>query len=247
MIQEYDKYQAEDHETWGILFSRQMENLKSKVFHKYLECLEEFGTAMPSNMVPRFDLVNEFLSAKTGWRVEVVKGLIPVREFFDLLAQKKFPSSTWLRSRDQLDYLNEPDMFHDTFGHIPLMADPVYASFMELYGKLGQKHHDDPRVVTALQRLYWFTIEFGLMRGRQGTLLYGAGILSSYGESNHVYEDDIEVLDFDIEKIVFTSFVNSEIQMRYFLLEDFQQLFDSIQVLEGFISEGHLPMAEIVA
>lgn len=247
MKQLYDQYTPEDHEIWQILFSRQLDNLKSKCTARYFECLEEFGTAMPSSKVPDLDAVSEFLKAKTGWSIEVVKGLIPVDQFFDLLAERKFPSSTWLRSKEQLDYLEEPDMFHDTFGHVPLLADPVYARFMESYGKLGQKYRNDLRVVTALQRIYWFTIEFGLMRAPQGSMIYGAGIISSFGETNHVFEDDIEVLDFDIQKIIFTTFVNSEIQMRYYLLNDFDQLYKSIEELQQLISSGKLPEAEIVA
>jgi phenylalanine-4-hydroxylase len=247
MKQIYDQYTAEDHEIWQILFSRQLDNLRDKCTPHYFECLEEFGEAMPSSKVPNLDEVSEFLKTKTGWSVEVVKGLIPVDQFFDLLAERRFPSSTWLRSKDQLDYLEEPDMFHDTFGHVPLIADPVYAGFMESYGKLGQKYRDDLRVVTALQRVYWFTIEFGLMKGRGKSQIYGAGIISSFGETNHVFEDNIEVIDFDIEKIIFNHFVNSEIQMRYFLLNDFDQLYNSIGELQSMIHAGNLPPAEIVA
>lgn len=245
MTQEYDKYTNEDHEIWSILFDRQVANLKGKCTERYFECLEAFGTSLDGSRVPDFREVNAFLERSTGWSIEVVKGLIPVSEFFDLLAVKRFPSSTWLRSRNQLDYLEEPDMFHDTFGHVPLIADPTYCQFMQAYGQLGVEHKHDLRVVTALQRVYWFTIEFGLMKSDPAGI-YGAGIISSFGETNHVYEDQIELIDFDIEKIIFTPFVNSEIQMRYFLLNDFDQLFDSIEGLKALISSGTLPEPEIV-
>ena len=169
----------------------------------------------------------------------MVEGLIPVEDFFQLLAKKRFCSSTWLRNRAQLDYLEEPDMFHDTFGHIPLLMNTTYASFMQKFGELGVAHINDDRALTALQRLYWFTIEFGLMKSKEKPLIYGAGVLSSYGEVNHIYENTkVELLEYDVEAIAHNPFINSEIQMRYYLIDSFEQLFNSLEVMGEILAKG---------
>ena len=155
-------------------------------------------------------------------------GLIPVDEFFSLLAQKTFCSSTWVRSRDMIDYLEEPDMFHDIFGHTPLILNQGYADFMFEFGKLGKRFAHNPEAVLKLQRLYWFTIEFGLMQQGSQTKIYGAGIASSFGETNHVFNDDIEVLPVDIESVMNNAFVNSEIQWRYYHVDSLDSLHDLI-------------------
>jgi phenylalanine-4-hydroxylase len=238
MIQEYHRYSPEDHGTWQILYDRQIKNLPNKAYPGYLLSVEELLPEMNREEVADFRKIIPRLKEKNGWDIQVVKGLIPVEDFFALLAEKRFCSSTWLRSRAQLDYLEEPDMFHDTFGHLPLLMDSTYASFMEHFGKIGVRYLNDPIAITALQRLYWFTIEFGLIRGNGKPHIYGAGILSSYGEVNHIYESDIEVIDFDLEKVIHNHFVNSEIQMRYYLIEDFEQLYASLTDLENLLEKG---------
>ncbi len=238
MKQAYEKYSSEDHGTWQILYDRQMKNLQGKAYPGFLDCVNELLPEMNREEVADFRKIMPRLKEKNDWEIEVVKGLIPVEDFFSLLAEGKFCSSTWLRSRAQLDYLEEPDMFHDTFGHLPLLMDPTYAAFMKEFGKIGVQYLDDPVAITALQRLYWFTIEFGLIRGNGNPSIYGAGILSSFGEVNHIYESDIKILDFDIEKIIHNHFINSEIQMRYYLIEDFDQLFASLGKLDSLLKEG---------
>ncbi|NND94044.1 MAG: phenylalanine 4-monooxygenase [Flavobacteriales bacterium] len=238
MKQEYSRYSPEDHGTWQILYDRQMKNLPGKAYPRYLDCVKELLPEMNRDEVVDFRKVIPRLKEKNGWDIKVVKGLIPVEDFFGLLAERRFCSSTWLRSRAQLDYLEEPDMFHDTFGHLPLLMDPTYAAFMEEFGKIGVRYLDDPIAITALQRLYWFTIEFGLIRGNGKPHIYGAGILSSFGEVNHIYESDIEVIDFDLEKVIHNHFINSEIQMRYYLIEDFKQLYDSLSELNRVLEQG---------
>lgn len=246
MEQAYDKYTAEDHGTWQILYDRQIKNLPGKAYPGYLENVDELLPDMNREEVADFRKIVPRLREKNGWEIEVVKGLIPVEDFFSLLAERRFCSSTWLRSRAQLDYLEEPDMFHDTFGHLPLLMDPTYASFMEEFGKIGVRYLDDPIAITALQRLYWFTIEFGLIRGNGKPHIYGAGILSSFGEVNHIYESEIEVLEFDLEKVTHNHFVNSEIQMRYYLIEDFGQLYSSLELLETLLAKGLKMEVDIV-
>lgn len=238
MEQIYSKYTKEDHGTWQILYDRQKEHLKGRAYTRFLECVDELTPEMNRSEVADFRKVVPRLQEKNGWGLKVVAGLIPVEDFFQLLAERSFCSSTWLRSRAQLDYLEEPDMFHDTFGHIPMIMDPGYAGFMEEFGKLGVRYLHDPSAITALQRLYWFTIEFGLIQGAHNVEIYGAGILSSYGEVDHIYSDQVEILPFNLEKVIHNHFVNSEIQMRYYLLKDMSQLFTSLGELEVLLAMG---------
>jgi len=163
MKQEYKLYKEEDQLVWKMLFERQVENLQDKSCKAYLSCLEIIKGVLNSKQIPDFKRMNAKLTESTGWSIEVVPGLIPVEDFFRLLAQRKFSASTWVRKMDQLDYLEEPDMFHDVFGHIPLLAEPKFAQFMKDFGDLGVEFIDDEEVVIQLQRLYWFTIEFGLI------------------------------------------------------------------------------------
>ena len=236
MKQQFEKYTAEDFKVWETLFSRQLENLKDKSAAKYLTCLNSMSSVLYPDSIPRFDDLNSVLEENTGWTLEVVPGLIPVKDFFELLSQKKFCSSTWLRSMDQLDYLEEPDMFHDIFGHIPLFMDQEYADFAEKIGKLGVMYQNSEEILTELQRIYWFTIEFGLIHGVK-TEIYGAGIMSSFGETNLIYGGENEILPFNLDEIISTDFCNSEIQTKYFILDTFQGLYDAIDLYEVSLSQ----------
>ncbi len=164
MLQEFSKYNKNDKEVWNTLFKRQYENLQDKVCKEYLECLDLFSSCLNENEIPDFTKINNFFKDLTGWQIHVVPGLIPVEEFLTLLAEKKFCSSTWLRSKEKLDYLEEPDMFHDIFGHIPLLLNPVFSEFAHGFGKLGKQHIKEKEFITKMQRLYWYTIEFGLIK-----------------------------------------------------------------------------------
>jgi phenylalanine-4-hydroxylase len=233
MKQHYDNYTSEDFEVWKILFDRQVENLKTKAHSSYLSSLSELKEVLNADAIPDFNELNRVLMAKTGWSIEVVPGMIPVEAFFDLLADRKFCSSTWLRKKSQLDYLEEPDMFHDIFGHIPLLMSPEYASFVEKFAQLGKKHKGNERMLNALQRLYWYTIEFGLIKKENKAEIYGAGIISSFGESNHIFSDDVEIINFDLDWIVDHDFINSEIQTVYVEIASFDQLYASLKQLES--------------
>jgi phenylalanine-4-hydroxylase len=235
MKQLYNNYTENDHLVWNTLFNRQKKNLKEKACEEYLDCLEEMSDCFTPDHIPIFDKVNELLLSKTGWSIEVVKGLIPVEDFFELLAQKKFCSSTWLRGMHQLDYLEEPDMFHDTFGHLPLLVNPIFAAFMEEFGKTGCEHKNDPVIVKQLQRLYWFTIEFGLI-GKGERKIYGAGIISSFGEANHIFEKQLDIRPFVMEEILQQDFRTDVIQTTYFSLDSFEQLFDQMNQLRKSLS-----------
>ena len=232
MKQEYDKYTAEDLKVWKTLFERQIENLQDKACSEYLKCLEDMSDVLNADKVPNFDELNEWLLELTGWQIEVVPGMIPVDEFFELLSQKKFCSSTWLRAWEQLDYLEEPDMFHDIFGHIPLLANPVFSDFVLEFAKMGKEAIGDEEKLIQLQRLYWFTIEFGLIREKGELKIYGAGIMSSFGESKTSIAEAMTHHDYDILMILDKQFVNNEPQTEYFVIDSLEQLYESILSLK---------------
>lgn len=231
MKQHYDLYDEQDLKVWKILFERQVENLKSKASLHYLSCLREVETVLNAKEIPNFESLNAFLLNQSGWQIEVVPGLIPVHEFFELLSIRRFCSSTWLRKMEQLDYLEEPDMFHDIFGHIPLFADKNYADLMQRIGALGVQYKEHPAIIDGLERFYWFTIEFGLIRELDAFKIYGAGIISSYGESNHIYLPDVEIRTFDIVEILKTDFDKSTIQKLYYEISSFDNLHEGLDIL----------------
>ncbi len=240
MQQNYENYKAEDHQVWFLLFERQAENLKNKAVPALAECLSKAKTALHDQFVPNFKDLDRALNWHTGWSIQVVPGLIPVEAFFELLAEKRFPSSTWLRTMKELDYLEEPDMFHDIFGHIPLLFDEQYANFMQDFGRLGLLLADRPEWVKALERLYWFTIEFGISYNTQGRMeIIGAGIISSFGESNQIYEpDSCEFRAFDLGDVLNHVFYKHEMQSVYYVLPSYEAMFP---LLDAVAKRAQLP------
>ncbi len=235
MIQNMDKYTAEDLKVWQALFSRQYKNLQEKGSETYMLSLNKMSPVLNADCLPNFERINEWFSHETAWQIEVVPGLIPVEDFFGLLAQKKFCSSTWLRSREQLDYLEEPDMFHDIFGHVPLLCDPVFSEFMHAFGQLGLSVIDQPQRVLELQRLYWYTIEFGLIK-EDDIKVYGAGLMSSFGETNRSLGKEVQHLPFEIETVLNEPFRNDVMQEAYFVLNSFDDLFESIETMKNLLT-----------
>ena len=231
--QQYDTYDAQDYRVWRLLTSRQLKALRKAACAEYLECIDRLFPVISAGHPPRFTDLNRLLRAAHGWSIEVVPGFLPVDEFFGLLARRRFCSSTWLRSEEQLDYLEEPDMFHDIFGHIPLYLNKEYADFAERLGKLGVAVAGQEERITQLQRLYWFTIEFGVIRQEGELKIYGAGICSSYGETKHVFENPaVEIVPFDIDAVIDQDFIISEVQMKYFAIRHFGELYASVAELE---------------
>lgn len=228
--QEYSNYTEQDQSTWRTLFKRQTEQLEGKASELYLKCLAEMKDVLNGESIPDYSLINEVLEEATGWSIFVVPGLISVQDFFKLLSQRKFSASTWIRKPESLDYIEEPDMFHDVFGHIPMLMDPSYADFMQRFGEIGVALGDDEEAVLGLQRLYWFTIEFGLIKESGSPKIYGAGIISSYGEVNHSLQQAPYSHDFDLEKIFKHKFRNDEIQNEYYILNSLQELTESFDV-----------------
>ncbi len=228
MKQDYRTYTNNDHDIWSLLFQRQVAALEDKVCSAYFQSLDRLKEVLNPQNIPDFNKLNDTLKKETGWAIQVVDGLIPVDAFFELLSQKKFPSSTWLRTKEQLDYLEEPDMFHDVFGHIPLLVNPDYSRFMQTFGEIGYAQRHSTDMVLRLQRLYWYSIEFGLIREANTRKIYGAGIVSSCKETFHVFDKEIVVLPFDINHMMDRDFIISEIQQTYFEITSFQQLYESL-------------------
>ena len=221
--QNYGAYTAADHETYRKLYERQAALLPGLACDEFIRDLPLLGV---KDRIPRFEEVNQRLSQATGWEIVAVPGLIPEVPFFTLLANRKFPVTDWIRKPEEYDYIVEPDVFHDLFGHVPLLFNPVFADHMQEYGKGGLKAHGLD-ACELLSRLYWYTIEFGLIRQPDGLRAYGAGILSSGGELQYsVRSPEPQRLPLDIERAMRTRYKIDSYQQTYFVIESFQELFD---------------------
>lgn len=230
--QEYDKYTAEDLAVWKILFDRQIKIFPEVASIEYLNGIRDIG--FRNDKIPDFREVNDILKETSGWEIVVVPGIIAEPEFFKLLSTNKFPATTWLRKMSEIDYLPEPDMFHDVFGHMPLLTNKLFCDFFQALGTLGMKYGSNEKITSMLGRLYWFTVEFGLINNG-GKKIYGAGILSSHGETKFSLSDKPEHIPFDAELIMNTAFENDKIQEKYFVIDSFQQLYDSIKTIHSVI------------
>ena len=220
--QDWSKYTGEQHSLWSRLLERQLSLVKRYGAPQFLAGLGALGLG---STIPRFDAASRVLKRATGWEIVAVPGLIPEQHFFGHLAERRFPVTVWLRDPGEMDYLVEPDVFHDFFGHVPLLADPVFADFVQAYGVAGRKA-DSEGGVRLLARLYWYSVEFGLIRSDAGLRTYGAGILSSAGET--VYAIDSPVpnrLRFDLERVMRTDYLIDAYQKTYFVVDSFDQLF----------------------
>lgn len=232
MKQEMEKYTEEDKQVWRCLFERQVEILAQRVSNDYLDALASMKPVLHANKLPNFSEINNWFKSSTGWEIECVPGLIEVDMFFDLLAEKKFPSSTWLRPMDKLDYLEEPDMFHDVFGHIPLLSNPFYSEFMHRFGMLGKSVKHLPEAMIELQRLYWYTIEFGLILKESECRILGAGIISSYNESiTSLESSEVTRIPFNLKQLISLPFRTDTIQNIYFVVNHIGELLESIEIL----------------
>jgi phenylalanine-4-hydroxylase len=226
----YQNYTPEDFQVWETLFNRQLGVLHGKVSDEYLTSLNEIG--FNYYMIPDFKITNAVLKGKTGWQLITVPAISPADEFFELLAQKKFTATCWLRRMDQLDYLEEPDMFHDVFAHAPLLCNVDYSKFFESIGKLAVKYKKEPGALVKLQRLYWFTIEFGLIKESGKIKVFGAGIISSKGETEHALGNASKKNNFNLEKIFKHEFRTDVFQEEYYVIDSFQQLVESLADVE---------------
>lgn len=222
----------EDKQVWKALFDHQSANF-GYFSEEYLNCMHLLK--MDKGELPNFDLINEFLQELTAWNVFGVPEIVGMEEFLDFMDNRRFPATTWVRSMKQLKYLEEPDMFHDGFGHIPLLANRDYANFLWELGQIGIKYAFHQIALDIVQKVYWFTIEFGLIRENGEVKAYGAGLISSEGELLNSRTNQSEKIDFDIELITDSSFRTDIFQVKYFVIDSFNQLYKSIGELEELL------------
>ncbi|HEV2606185.1 MAG TPA: phenylalanine 4-monooxygenase [Microvirga sp.] len=215
--QGFETYTADDHATWRTLARRQREILKGRIADQFLDGLDRLGIGEAG--IPDFREMNKTLKAATGWEVVAVPGLIPDLAFFRLLADRKFPAGFWIRKPEQIDYIEEPDIFHDVFGHVPLIMQPIYADYLEAYGKAGLVAAEHG-TLKRLARLYWYTVEFGLAQTPEGLRIVGAGIASSPGETIFSLESPSpNRVGFELGRVMRTLYRIDDYQETYFVLD----------------------------
>jgi phenylalanine-4-hydroxylase len=234
IIQPLDRYTEAEHDRWRRLYQRQITLISRYAVREFLVSLERLDI---SAGIPDFERISQHLSRLTGFRLLAVPGLIPDDAFFAHLANRRFPVTWWIRDENELDYLEEPDVFHDLFGHVPLLAHPVFADYMVEYGKAGP-NAAQMNAIPLLSRLYWYTIEFGLIQTAEGLRAYGSGILSSHAETVYSIDSDVpNRIAFDLERVLATEFRIDAYQETYFVIDSFEQLF----------AETHRPFAPLYA
>jgi phenylalanine-4-hydroxylase len=222
--QEWDGYSGDEHALWRRLYARQLALAPRYACDEFVDTLKDldFGAG-----IPRFDAVNEKLGRATNWQLVAVPGLLPDLAFFEHLANRRFPVTVWLRKPEEFDYIVEPDIFHDFYGHVPLLFQPVFADYLQAYGKGGIKAHA-LGAIEMLSRLYWYTVEFGLIDTPKGLRTYGAGILSSAGELPYCIDSaDPNRVGFDLLRIMQTRYKIDTFQETYFVIRGFHELFDA--------------------
>lgn len=225
--QHWRRYSAADHAIWDRLFERQTALLRDRAAPEFMEGLAILRMGRPG--IPRFDELSDRLFALTGWEVVAVPGLIPDEVFFAHLANRRFVAGNFIRRAEQLDYLREPDVFHDVFGHVPLLTHPVFADYMQAYGQGGLRAVKIGRIAN-LARLYWYTVEFGLVRQPQGLRIFGAGIASSHGEARFALDaPSPNRLRFDLSRVMRTEYRIDDFQQTYFIIDSFEDLLRQTQ------------------
>ncbi|MEP6609330.1 MAG: phenylalanine 4-monooxygenase [Burkholderiaceae bacterium] len=220
--QHWERYTPEEHATYARLLARQAKQAPGQACEEFIASLGELGAG---DQIPRFDAISDSLHRATGWQVVAVPGLIPEHAFFSLLAHRRFPVTVWLRKPEEFDYIVEPDVFHDLYGHVPLLFNPVFADYMQAFGSGGLKAHG-LQALEYLARFYWYTVEFGLIATPRGLRVYGAGVLSSVGEIQYALASDKpQRLAFDLKRVLRTPYKIDHFQSTYFVVESFDQLF----------------------
>ncbi|QIP12228.1 phenylalanine 4-monooxygenase [Spirosoma aureum] len=239
MFQTYSQYTPDDQAVWQLLFERQMAQLPGKASQAYLDGIS--ATGFRADRIPDFERdLNPRLQQLTGWRVCAVEGLIPNRTFFELMANRNFPATTWLRRRDQLEYLPEPDMFHDTFGHVPMLSNQAFCDFLAALSRIALRFVDHEEAIDMISRLYWYTVEFGLIQETDGLRIYGGGILSSVGETTYsLYSSEPKRLPYHVDTLLRTPYIIDHFQMQYFVIDSYEQLYHSVPEIEATL-EGLL-------
>ncbi|MEO8723238.1 MAG: phenylalanine 4-monooxygenase [Sphingobium sp.] len=222
--QRWESYSTEEHDRWNRLFARQSKVLPGRACEAFLAALDKLQ--LSDRGIPDMELLSDRLEKFTGWRIVPVSDIVPDNVFFDHLANRRFPAGAFIRPESEFDYLQEPDIFHDIFGHVPMLAQPVVAAFMEAYGKGGQRAMRQDQLHN-LARLYWYTVEFGLIDTKDGLRIYGAGILSSPQESVFCLEDPSpNRIRLDLERVMQTRYIIDDFQQSYFVIDSFEKLLE---------------------
>lgn len=217
------RYSDVEHDLWAQLLARQRALLPQYAAPEFMAGVQSLNL---TDRIPSFDAASEVLYRATRWQLIGVPGLIPEKEFFEHLSQRRFPVTVWLRSAEEIDYLAEPDLFHDFFGHVPMLLNPAYADFIELYGRAGERAMQLGGL-KMLARLYWYGVEFGLIETEAGLRTYGAGILSSFGETRFAIESpEPQRIRFDLERVLRTDYLIDDYQRSYFVIRSFRDLMD---------------------
>ncbi|NLS25306.1 Phenylalanine-4-hydroxylase [Sphingomonas sp. S2M10] len=248
--QDWAAYTAEEHATWDRLFARQAKLLPGRASSAYLKGLE--ALRLSDSGIPNFEELSERLMKLTGWQVVAVPGLVPDDVFFDHMANRRFVAGNFIRRPDQLDYIQEPDVFHDVFGHVPMLADPVFADYLEAYGRGGMRALE-LGALKQLGRLYWYTVEFGLVEEAEGLRIYGSGIVSSSAESVFALESDSpNRLRFDMQRVMRTDYRIDDFQQNYFVIPSFEALLretvetDFAPLYAEILAQPDIPIAAIL-
>jgi len=229
--QDWQAYTPEQHAVWQELVARRMPQLREHACAEYLDGFEQIG--LREDRLPDLKAVSALLAPRTGWASTPVSGFLPANAFFEMLAARRFPTTTWLRARESMDYTPEPDIFHDVFGHVPMHAHPVFADFLEHYGKTCASVIDRPEALERLGRIFWFTVEFGLIRQGGEIKVYGSGLISSHGECTRVLNGGCEVKDFDLETVMNQEMQTSEMQPVLYAVESFEQIYEAAKEAEA--------------
>jgi phenylalanine-4-hydroxylase len=222
--QHWERYSSAEHGVWRTLFRRQASVLPGRACDEFLDGLKKLK--LVDDQIPEFERLSDDLEKLTGWRIVAVPSLVPDEIFFHHLANRRFPAGQFIRKPDQLDYIEEPDVFHDVFGHVPMLAHPVFANYMEAYGKGGMRAVAEFHALKNLARLYWYTVEFGLIKKPEGMRIYGSGIVSSRTESIYAVESPSpNRIHFDLERVMRTDYRIDDFQESYFVISSFEELF----------------------
>lgn len=243
--QQWRAYSDDEHVRWDRLFAASWSTLPGRACDAFLDAVEQLQLSNAG--IPDMSELSDRLEALTGWRIVPVAGLVPDEIFFEHLANKRFPAGAFIRSEAEMEYLEEPDVFHDVFGHVPLLANPKYAAFMEAYGKGGRRALERGQLAN-LARLYWYTIEFGLIRSPQGLRLFGAGIMSSTAESVFALDDaSPNRVAFDLMRVMRTKYIIDDFQQIYFVIESFEDLVAACKQDFGDVYDALRELPEIEA
>ncbi|MBX3563242.1 MAG: phenylalanine 4-monooxygenase [Sphingomonas sp.] len=248
--QNWDAYTAEEHATWDTLYARQAKLLPGRASKAYLKGLD--ALKLSNGGIPNFEQLSERLMKLTGWQVVAVPGLVPDDVFFDHMANRRFVAGNFIRRPDQLDYIQEPDVFHDVFGHVPMLADPVFADYLEAYGRGGNRALE-LGALKQLGRLYWYTVEFGLIEEEGDLRIYGSGIVSSFAESIFALEDPSpNRIGFDLRRVMRTDYRIDDFQQNYFVIPNFDELLrvtvetDFAPLYRELLAQPDIPIATIL-